>query len=220
MAKASNELKAAVRPRARRQLQNPNPQMRARLMDAAAELIREGGLGELRIEDLARRADVSVGTVYLYFDGKSDLFVQLVREFTDRLRRRLDEADGGTGPTFERLSRRLSAYLDFVGENMAGFLHFRNGGAIDTNVGPLAAWALDCHAADLQPLLQTAIDRGEIAPTDPALLAQALVGVIQHLAAHWGERGSERSRDEIEKFLLAFTTLGINPVDGRAGADG
>ncbi|MBI2703793.1 MAG: TetR/AcrR family transcriptional regulator [Actinobacteria bacterium] len=218
MTAVSGEIKPAPRKRPqRRRLQNPNPAMRVRLMEAAAELLRRQGLGQLRIEELAREANVSVGTVYLYFDGKDDLFIQLVKEFTERLRQRMSDADGGEGPALERLSRRLAAYLDFVEDNMDGFLHFRKGGALDTNLGPLELWALDVHADDVRPLLEEAIAAGEIAPADPGLLSQALVGVIQHIAAHWGETGARQPREEIEHFLRVYTTFGLNPAGDRTG---
>lgn len=220
------QLKPAVRrPADRRRLQNPNPQMRVRLMDAAAELLRECRFPELRVEDVARRAGASVGTFYLYFDDKQDLFLQLVREFSERLRQRLNQADPGAGSIRVRLAKRLSAYLDFVSENPGGFLHYRDGGAIDTNLGPLATWAATSHAVDLRPILAQGIASGELRPTDPELLSHALTGLIQHLAGHWLEHPGAHSREEIELFLMNLIAFGIdagaaNAVGHRGGQDG
>ncbi|HEX6237857.1 MAG TPA: helix-turn-helix domain-containing protein, partial [Acidimicrobiales bacterium] len=74
----------AVKPkkRGRRQLQTPNEEVRTRILEAAALLIADGGFPALRIDELAERAEISVGTFYLYFEGKDDLFVQLVESFT------------------------------------------------------------------------------------------------------------------------------------------
>lgn len=199
----------------RRRLQNPNPLTRVRLMDAAAELLRECRFLELRVEDVARRAGTSVGTFYLYFDDKQDLFVALVREFSERLRQRLAQADPGEGPIPARLAARLSAYLDFVGENPAGFLHYRDGGAIDTNLGPLATWATTCHALDLRPLLTEGIARGQVAPANPDLLGQALVGLIQHMAGYWADHPGRHPREEIERFLNGFIAFGMDTGAGR-----
>ncbi|MEV6157936.1 helix-turn-helix domain-containing protein [Nonomuraea sp. NPDC052129] len=43
-------------------------------------------------KDLARRAGLSVGTFYLYFEGKDDLFVNLVVTYTGLLQARLRQA--------------------------------------------------------------------------------------------------------------------------------
>jgi len=52
----------------------------AELLAAALELFVERGYAATRLEDVARRAGVSKGTVYLYFPGKEDLFKAVVRE--------------------------------------------------------------------------------------------------------------------------------------------
>jgi AcrR family transcriptional regulator len=52
----------------------------AELLSAALELFVERGFAATRLEDVARRAGVSKGTLYLYFDSKDDLFKAVVRE--------------------------------------------------------------------------------------------------------------------------------------------
>lgn len=64
------------------------------LADAALELFVERGFAATRLDDVAKRAGVSKGTLYLYFDSKDDLFKAVVREgivsrivaFQDRMR--------------------------------------------------------------------------------------------------------------------------------------
>ena len=64
------------------------------LASAALELFVERGFAATRLEDVAKRAGVSKGTLYLYFDSKEDLFKAVVREgivsriveFEDRMR--------------------------------------------------------------------------------------------------------------------------------------
>jgi AcrR family transcriptional regulator len=50
------------------------------LVDAALELFVERGFSSTRLDDVAKRAGVSKGTLYLYFDSKDDLFKAVVRE--------------------------------------------------------------------------------------------------------------------------------------------
>lgn len=206
----TTEKLAHVRPprRQRKGLQTPNPEVRQRLMDAAVHLINEGGYNALRIEEIAARAGLSVGTFYLYFDGKSDLFVNLVQDYTDRLRDRLMSAGGDT-PT-EQLARSFDAYLDFVVENEKAFLHFvRASGSMQTNQGPLSTWAVNRHAADLQPGLEAAIRQGEVRPVNPVLASQSIVALTQHLAVFWLEHKDVTSREGLKEFLLAFVAVGI-----------
>ena len=64
------------------------------LSSAALELFVERGFAATRLDDVAKRAGVSKGTLYLYFDSKDDLFKAVIREgivsriveFEDRMR--------------------------------------------------------------------------------------------------------------------------------------
>lgn len=52
----------------------------AELLSAALEVFAEHGFAAARLEDVARRAGVTKGTIYLYFDDKEALFRAVVRE--------------------------------------------------------------------------------------------------------------------------------------------
>src|SRR6266508_381280 len=49
------------------------------ILDAAFAVFGESGFARAKIDDVARLAGVSKGTVYLYFDSKESLFRELVR---------------------------------------------------------------------------------------------------------------------------------------------
>jgi AcrR family transcriptional regulator len=49
-----------------------------RILDAAMLLFREAGYDAVRTEDIAAAAEVSVGTLYNYFENKGDLLLALV----------------------------------------------------------------------------------------------------------------------------------------------
>lgn len=182
-------------------------------MNATVELTRERGFPELRIEEIVERAGLSVGTFYLYFDSKVDLFVSIVTDYTERLRFRMEEAYKGEGGALERIARGLDVYLDFVEENERGFLYFVGAAYnIQTSAGNLARWAFDVHAANLRPLLEEAMDQGVMRRVDIELTAQALVGVTQHMAAYWLENRDKYSRDQLRRFLTIATATTLSPA--------
>ena len=49
------------------------------ILDAATTVFGEQGFARTRLEDVAKRAGVSKGTLYLYFDSKESLFREMVR---------------------------------------------------------------------------------------------------------------------------------------------
>jgi AcrR family transcriptional regulator len=60
-----------------RRLPGERPQQ---ILDAAIEVFGDHGLADARLEDIAKRAGVSKGTIYLYFPNKEALFKEMVRQ--------------------------------------------------------------------------------------------------------------------------------------------
>jgi AcrR family transcriptional regulator len=68
-----------------RRLPEERPQQ---ILDAAIEVFGDHGLAEARLEDIAKRAGVSKGTIYLYFPNKEALFKEMIRQtIIDQLER-------------------------------------------------------------------------------------------------------------------------------------
>ena len=53
---------------------------RAQLLEAALSEVFEKGFSAARMDDVARRAKLSKGTLYLYFDSKTSMFRELIDE--------------------------------------------------------------------------------------------------------------------------------------------
>src|SRR5579871_6565096 len=65
----------APRPRARR-----DPEAtRARIVAAAERLFAERGYGDVSMPEIARASGVTAGAIYKHFEGKADLFFEVVR---------------------------------------------------------------------------------------------------------------------------------------------
>jgi AcrR family transcriptional regulator len=90
------------------------PEERPRqILDAALEVFGERGLAGARLDDIARRAGVSKGTIYLYFPNKEELFREVVRAIVvDRLREAA--AKSGGGDPVEELRTYMREHWDFV----------------------------------------------------------------------------------------------------------
>lgn len=57
---------------------------RAQILEAAAVVMREKGYQRATMQEIARVADVSAGTLYNYFQNKHDLFRGLLKDFAHR----------------------------------------------------------------------------------------------------------------------------------------
>jgi AcrR family transcriptional regulator len=93
----------------------------AELIAAALELFVDRGYSGTRLEDVAARAGVSKGTLYLYFENKEELFKAVVREsIVAKLSEFADEAMRFTGPSDELLRRLIRGWWTHYGDSTAG----------------------------------------------------------------------------------------------------
>jgi AcrR family transcriptional regulator len=93
----------------------------AELLSAALDLFVERGFAATRLDDVAARAGVSKGTLYLYFPSKEELFKAVIRSgivpLIERGERQLEEH---TGPKAELLRAIVFGWWESVGTSKLG----------------------------------------------------------------------------------------------------
>lgn len=103
--------------RRRRKAERP-----AEILDAAFETFAERGYAATRLEDVAARAGVTKGTIYLYFPTKEKLFEDMVRCNSAGL---LADADVFLARARGTSAERLRALLNFLYARCVGERHRR-----------------------------------------------------------------------------------------------
>ena len=90
------------------------------LLDAALEIFVEKGFAATRVEDVARQAGVSKGTVFLYFPSKEELFKAVVREnIAGRLSEWKVEFTHYQGSTQDMLRYVMHSWWERIGSTKA-----------------------------------------------------------------------------------------------------
>jgi AcrR family transcriptional regulator len=85
------------------------------IIDAAIEVFGERGLAGARLEDIAKRAGVSKGTIYLYFPNKEALFKEMVRlTLIARIEHEERTLEQHTGSATEQLELYMAEHWEFV----------------------------------------------------------------------------------------------------------
>jgi len=80
----------------------------AEILAAAQEIFGERGYDATRLEDVGRRAGCTKGTVFLYYESKSELFKAAVREAMSPMMRDTEQAvEEHQGPAKELLTKVL-----------------------------------------------------------------------------------------------------------------
>jgi len=135
------------------------------LLDAALDLFVEKGFAATRSEEVATRAGVSKGTLYLYYPSKEDLLKEVVRQnVVNLIVQGVDLIRHFDGSTSELLARVLRLWWQRMGETRAsGILKLMMSEA--RNFPDIAQFYVDevikpSHAM-LSELVQRGIDSGE-----------------------------------------------------------
>ncbi|HUO05014.1 MAG TPA: TetR/AcrR family transcriptional regulator [Candidatus Binataceae bacterium] len=82
------------------------------LLTAAVNVISNKGYHQTRIADIASEADVGLGTFYLHFKTKNEIFIELIGHGTNELRKMLANAKAGVTDPAEKLKITINTILD------------------------------------------------------------------------------------------------------------
>jgi AcrR family transcriptional regulator len=89
---------------------------RRQILDVARALLFEKGLGATSINQIARRAELGVGTLYFYYRNKEEIFAALQEEGLELLCARIDQSQSEVKDPAQKLRRAASAMLAFSRE--------------------------------------------------------------------------------------------------------
>ena len=152
----------------------------AEICAAALEVFAERGFAAAKLDDIARRAGVSKGTLYLYFEDKADLFravirdtvaprVAAVREMADKIELPFAQIIPMFLANFAEMATRLpvGAVAKIVIGESRNFPDLAKVWHDQVASGALSA---------LEQLIKRAQERGEVRPGDARLMAFSLMG--------------------------------------------
>jgi AcrR family transcriptional regulator len=156
------------------------------VLDAALELFLERGFAATRVEDIARRAGLSKGTVYLYFPSKEAVLEGLVRRaiipIADTALEALRNYEGDPriviGTVIRMLGHRFSdpriiAIPKVVFREVLGFPHLAEMYRVEV---------LDKVIPVVTGLIRKGVEQGYLRQVDPELTVRSIIGpLLLHL---------------------------------------
>ncbi len=135
------------------------------LLEAALDLFVAKGFAATRAEEVAAKAGVSKGTLFLYFKSKEELFEAVVREnMGNQISQGLAEMDSFQGSTTDMLKFAMFAWWERVGNTKASGISK----LVMSEASNFPALANFYHETVVKPgrqliraILQRGVDRGE-----------------------------------------------------------
>lgn len=202
------------------------PEERPRqILLAAIEVFGENGIAGAKLEEIAARAGVSKGTIYLYFPSKEDLFREVVRQLLvpaiAAVEREL--VDGTAAEQLERYLRLHWAHFD--GPASAGWVRLV---FTELHKHPdLAQFYFDEAIAKsnrvLGDVIRRGTARGEFRPLDP-IVAISMIKAILLTHVLWSQApmpqtlAAARPRAELIDDIVDFVLHALRPVAPTTGA--
>ena len=171
------------------------------VLDAALTLFSERGFSATTVEQIARRAGLSKGAVYLYFPSKQALLVGLVRRAilpaADEVLEALEGHRGDPRPLLRRLLTELAARLSQPDALAVPKLIIREAALAPQIAAIYREEVLERAIPALAGLIGQGIEGGHIRPVDPELTVRSVMGpVVTH--------------------LILAEVFGVRPADGLA----
>ncbi len=158
-----------------------DPQRREDILQAARAIFAEHGFVGAHIADIATRAGVATGTVYLYFESKEALVAALVNDLLTRLTVELCavlDQPTSVAPVAETIRAAL-AFLVREGD-LLRLQRLELGLNALAPYQPLPGYRQLWH--ELATRLAVRMARGQIRRYDPPTLAALLIGTVEWVA--------------------------------------
>jgi len=191
---------------------------RSRLLAAAEKIFGEKSYYRVSISDITREAGVGQGTFYVYFSSKEEAFRELVQQRAHDFRavtRVAAEQALGDRVAAERAG--FTAFFDFIDQHRQLYRVVRQAEFVDE---ALYREYYQTFAAGYRAALEAAMDRGEIARTDPEVLAYCLMGIGDFIGMRcviWPGRPIE---SQSLADVMAFIGAGLRGCDAAGERGG
>jgi AcrR family transcriptional regulator len=201
---------------------------RGRILEAAAELISQEGIDEVRIARVANRARVSTALVHHYFSTREELLADaLLLAFELAARERIGTEGPGPDATWTvSLAIAIEQSLPELGQDPAASSASRPGAAErewvlwvelwlraarEPELRPVAAQLYESYREWLIGLLEGGVEAGEFRTDDPGRVADLALGLFDGLGLRvlLEDLPLERARDLIAETLAP--ELGLEP---------
>jgi AcrR family transcriptional regulator len=156
------------------------------VLDAALDLFIEQGFAATRVEDIARRAGLSKGAVYLYFPSKEAILEGLVRRaivpIAEHVQGFVENYEGDPRLVISTVMKMLALRLNDPRLLAIPKLIFREVVGFPELAAMYRREVIDKVIPVVEKLIRNGVDQGYLRPVDPHLTIRSLIGpVLLHI---------------------------------------
>lgn len=166
---------------------SPDVDKRQLILDAATHVFAERGFFAAQVADIARRAGIAAGTVYLYFRSKDELLISLFdRTMQDAIRDGRETLASVVDPA-DRLRRIARLHLERLGRDRDLAIVFQVELRQSTKfMARLSATRLRSYLGIIRDTIAEGQTQGVFRANVPATLgAKMFFGALDEMATNW-----------------------------------
>ncbi|HEY2330893.1 MAG TPA: TetR/AcrR family transcriptional regulator [Acidimicrobiales bacterium] len=182
---------------------------RRQLLDFATERFAAEGYHATSVAEVVHGVGVGKGVFYWYFESKEALFEEILRETQADFRRALLEAIGSEEDVVRRIELGLRASIRWLDahRNLLDLFQFA---ATESRFAPTLHQSQERLFHELDRHIADGVDQGRLRQADPALLTQAILGVLTQLTRSF-LRDDGPPADEVADAAVSFCLGGLLP---------
>lgn len=190
--------------------ESEKPIKREQIAAAARELFSEFGYRAVSVSQIAQKADVAKGTVYLYFKDKEDLFLYLVQEFIDEMSRFIREVENRHLSLAEKFHVVVYSLLKYRREQKFLYRVVREAHETQHALARRVTAILDDEITRyIEEQLEQGLARGEVRPCNPKVLSFVIVQIYSALAFAWEEKHEPLDERQVTEAISGFLKHGL-----------
>lgn len=177
----------------------------AAVVEAAADLIAEQGLADLRMADVALRAGMSVGHVTYYFPSKTELLVRAIALSERRFQAEVDRSLRRQADPWQRLGTLVELAASQRPGDPGWVLWFEvwARAAVDPSVAAVQRELAGWWRQRLADVVAYGVQRGTFRGDDPDRAVRVLAGLVDGLSVHLTLDSSQLTRAQLLDTVMA-----------------
>ncbi len=188
-------------------------QNRGEIISAAESIFAEKGYVSTTMEEIARRAEFAVGTLYKFFENKANLHTEILHTKLDQLEEEASAVFESAGRPLEKIESYFHLRISFFWKHQEYFqLLFQETATTvcDSRAGfsPDILERYETFLNRVESIFDQGIKAGQFRPVGKQILALSLEGLLHFYLIRLGRQESPRRNRKEEKQLFEVFTQG------------
>jgi AcrR family transcriptional regulator len=177
-----------------------------KIIDAAEELFTKVGFYQTSIADICKKAETAVGTFYIYFDTKTDIYRYLMEKYKQDIKTLLEKSIEGCTTRYDKEREGIKCFIKYAVKNPNVYNIILGSLSIDKNM------FVDYYVSFSRSYTSSlSLDISEVNTEDPTTVAYALMGASNFLGlkAIFENMSEEEIDNMIDNTLMPALVNGI-----------